>query len=174
MSKLYLRYFIQTIILLFLQLVVMNNIRLFGLFIPVVYLYPLVFLPYLSPRWLTIALAGLTGLVMDMLMNTPGINMAGATLVGFLRQPILFAFTEEQELDDFNSPISPSRYTMRFGKYLLYMLVLASIHITSVMLLEAFSSKLFLLVLPNIFGSILITMVVYVTFESLSKRNHSV
>ncbi|MBR8702646.1 rod shape-determining protein MreD [Porphyromonas levii] len=173
MNKFYFRFIGQSALLLFLQLVVMNNIRLFGLFIPIIYLYPLLFLPYQTPRWLCTVFAAIAGLLMDMMMNTTGINMAAATLVGFIRQPLLFSLTEEQELDDLTAPLRPSIYTLKLGKYVLYMLLLAFIHVASTMLLEAFSAKLFLRMLPHILGSTLITLIIYATFEALSKRNHS-
>lgn len=173
MNKYYIRFIVQIILLLFLQIVVMNNIRLFGYLIPIIYLYPLLFLPYQTPRWLTTIFAAVAGLIMDMMMNTPGINLASATLVGFIRQPLLFALTEEQELDDLSSPLRPSIYTMRLSKYVLYMLLLALVHVASVMLLEVFSTKLFMKMLPHILGSTVITLIIFVIFEALSKRNHS-
>lgn len=173
MNKHYFRYTIQTIMLLFLQVVVMNNIRLFGYLIPILYLYPLIFLPYKTPKWLTILLGALTGILMDMAMNTPGLNMASATLVGYLRNPLLFAFTDEQEIEDLSAPIRPSIYTMKRGSYLLYMLLMVAIHISSLLLMEAFSSTLFLQMTPHILGSTLITYVLYGIFETLSKRNHA-
>lgn len=98
--------------------------------------------------------------------------MASATLVGFIRQPLLFSLTEEQELEDLTAPLRPSTYTIKFGKYVLYLLIMAFVHIASAMLLEAFSAKLFLTMLPHILGSTLITLIIYAIFEALSKRNH--
>ena len=46
MNKHYFSYTLQSLLLLLLQVVVMNNIRLFGYLIPIIYLYPLIFLPY--------------------------------------------------------------------------------------------------------------------------------
>lgn len=172
MNKYYIRFVAQTILLLFIQLVAMNNIRLFGYFIPIIYLYPLLFLPYQTPRWLCTLFAAIAGLLMDMMMNTPGINMASATAVGYFRQPFLFGLTEEQELDDLSAPLRPSIYTMKLGKYILYMLLLAFIHILNIMLLEAFTTKLFLRMLPHILGSTVITLIIFGIFEALSKRNH--
>lgn len=173
MNKYYFRFLVQTTLLLFIQIVVMNNVRLFGLLIPIIYLYPLLFLPYQTPRWLCTVFAAVPGLLMDMMMNTPGINMASATVVGFIRQPLLFALTEEQELDNLIVPLRPSIYTMKLSKYVLYMLLLAFVHVASMMLLEAFTAKLFMRMLPHILGSTVISVIIYATFEALSKRNHS-
>lgn len=172
MNKYYFRYTIQSLILLLLQVVVMNNIRLFGYLIPIVYLYPLIFLPYQAPRWLTTLLGTLVGVLMDTAMNTPGLNMASATLVGYLRNPLLFALTEHQAIEDLSAPIRPSIYTMKRSKYLLFILLTTAIHITTLLLLEAFSSALFLQMVPHILGSILITCIIFAIFEAFSKRNH--
>ncbi len=171
MNKHYFSYTLQSLLLLLLQVVVMNNIRLFGYLIPIIYLYPLIFLPYQTPRWLTTLLGTLVGLLMDMAMNTPGLNMASATLVGYLRNPFLFAFTEEQAIEDLSAPIRPSIYTMKRGKYLLFILLMVLTHVGTLLLLEAFSSTLFLQMLPHILGSTLITCVVFAIFEAFSKRN---
>lgn len=173
MGKHYIRYILQTVVLLLLQVVAMNNIRLFGYLIPIVYLYPLLILPYQAPRWLTTLLGAVTGLLMDMIMNTPGLNMAAATLTGYLRNPILFGLTEDNELEDLSTPLRPSAYTVKFSKYLLYLFLMILIHIGSLLLLEAFSTQLFLMTLPHILGSTLITFVIIAIFEALAKRNHS-
>lgn len=171
MTKEYIRFVILSLILLFIQVVVMNNIRLFSYFIPIIYLYPLLFLPYQSSRWMTTILGAILGFVMDIMMNTPGLNMASATLVGFVRNPILIHLTDDDVLEDsLTEVMRPSFYTLRIWKYGFYTLMMTLIHISSLMLLEAFSIQLFSKVIPHILGSTIVTIIIFFLFEALAKR----
>ncbi len=174
MTKAYIRFALWSIVLIFLQIIVMNNIRIFGYLLPVLYLYPLFVLPYQTPRWLTTLLASLIGLCMDMAMNTPGLNMSACTLVGFVRQPILFQLTEEEILEGLSVPLSPSVYVVKVGRYILYFVLMVTTHVSALFLLEAFSVQLFRMTLPYILGSSIITLLLIFIIEALSKRNHSV
>ena len=87
-------------------------------------------------------------------------------------QSLSICLTEEQAIEDLSAPIRPSIYTMKRGKYLLFILLMVLTHVGTLLLLEAFSSTLFLQMVPHILGSTLITCVVFAIFEAFSKRNH--
>lgn len=171
MTKEYIKLGIYTLILLFLQVVVMNNIRLFGYFVPIIYLYPLLFLPYQTKHWLTTLLGAVMGIALDLFMNTPGLNMASATLMGFIRNPILYHLTDDDLLEDSTKTIlSPSLHTLRVWKYVFYILAMSLMHISSLMLLEAFSVSLFSRVIPHIVGSTIVSTILILLLEALSRR----
>lgn len=174
MIREYIRFVLWSLVLLFLQVSVMNHIRLFGYCVPIIYLYPLLVLPYQVPRWLLTLLGSLIGLALDMAMNTPGLNMASAALVGFVRTPILYRLTDPQELENLSTPLSPSIFVVQVSRYFLYFLIMLLIHIGSLFLLEAFSSRLFGQMLPYIIGSTFVTLLLLFIAEALSRRNRSV
>lgn len=148
----------------------MNNVRLFGYFLPIVYLYPLLILPYQTPRWLSVLFGGLIGFLLDMAMNSPGLNMGASTLIGFLRTPLLYNLSETEELEGISGPIRPSTYTIKPKNFFLYFAILVFIHIAVLMLVEAFSVNLFARIIPNILGSTVISLLIIFVLEALTPR----
>lgn len=154
------------VVLIFVQVLFLNNIRVFTYFIPLVYLYPILKLTARTAPWITILLGALIGFVVDMFMNTPGLNMAATTLVAYLRKPIirvLFSDELEKEEEDFFL----SFYTVKGYKYLIYIFLLTLLHITSLLLLEAFSLSLYRQTLPYILGSIVISVPFMMVLDAL-------
>lgn len=166
MRRIYTLFAIQTLILLFFQSVALNHIRLFGYFMPILYLYPLFKLPVRTPRWITILLSGIVGFVLDLIMNTPGLNFASATLVGLVRTPILLSLTNDELLEEEGLIIIPSFQTLSGGRYILYFLSMTFIQISTLMLLEAFSYNIYAHVILNIIGSTLISFIIFLLFET--------
>lgn len=152
------------------QAVVMNHIRLFNYFIPIIFLYPLLKLPIQAPRWSIIILSSLLGGAMDLLMNTPGLNMAVTTLIGLIRAPILLSFVDEDIMEEEGSIIIPSNHSLSIKKYQLYLVIMLTTQITALMLLEAFSTNIFLNLLPNILGSIFISYIIFLFLDLLLSK----
>src|SRR5580658_7192394 len=77
------------IILVGIQVLVLNNLELNGVFNP--YIYPLfiLLLPINTPKWLLLLLGFGTGLVIDMFSNTMGMHAAATTLLAYMRPYIL-------------------------------------------------------------------------------------
>ena len=78
------------VLLVLLQVEVFNYIQLFRYATPSVYLFALLLFSVDTPKeWLTLV-GALIGLSVDLLSGTPGLHMAALTLVGFLRNYLLF------------------------------------------------------------------------------------
>ena len=170
MNRHYISYFIGTLLLIFLQAVVLNHLRVFAYFMPVLYLYPLLKLPYETPKWVNVLLGALTGIVMDLLMNTPGLNMASGALTGYLRRPLLSAFLSEEALEESEGALVPESRVMKFFPYFFYLLTLTAIHVSTLFLLEGFSIGIFTLILPYILGSIVFTVLLCLLFDLFARR----
>lgn len=168
MNKYFLRMILVLVLLAFLQVVLFNHLLLFNYFLPIIYLYPLVKMPISSEPWGLTLIAALTGFFIDLMMNTPGLNMAAATLAIYMRPRLLRTFVDQDDLDKSDEPdglISPR--LMGAVSYFLYLLSTLFVHITSIFLLEFFSLKLFPHTLPYIGGSMGITMLLYFIFDAL-------
>lgn len=165
MRRAYIYFTIQALILLLVQATVMNHVRLFGYFTPILYLYPLFKLPIQTPRWVSVMLGGLLGFGLDILMNTIGLNLAVGALIGVIRTPLLHSTIDEEMLEEESSIIVPSFGTLSVGKYMLYLLVLTIVQISSLMLLEAFSVNIYAHVLPNIIGSSIVSYILFLIFD---------
>ncbi|KGN82438.1 hypothetical protein HQ35_02465 [Porphyromonas cangingivalis] len=167
MKRKYISVLIQLAILVFVQVIFLNNIRVFNYFIPFIYLYPIFKLSVHTPSWIIILLGAITGLILDAFMNTPGLNMASATLISYLRMPIIHLFFAD-EMDKEDEDFSPSFYSVKEYKYLLYILILCFLHIAVLLLLEAFSLSLYEQTIPYILCSTLISVPLMMILDALS------
>ena len=173
MNKHYFSFFIGMPILIFLQVVVLNHLWIFEYFMPILYLYPLLKMPLETERWVILLLAALTGALMDLFMNTPGLNMASAVLAGYFRRPLLLALISEEILEETDGLLLPGGGTMKFFPYLLYLVLTTLVHTAALFGLEAFSLGLFKLVIPYIFGGTAFSVITYLLFDLFSHKKES-
>lgn len=169
-NKYYISLIIQCIILIFTQVIVLNSIRLFGYFLPIIYLYPFLKMPIRMPQWSLMLLGFIMGLMIDALMNTPGINCAAITAALYFRVPILEMLVDEDDLEENETMFIPSFKSMKVLPYISYLFLCATIHIGLIMLLEAFSTQLFYRVVPYILGSTAISLLIFVIFDLLHRK----
>lgn len=168
MSKPVLRLLLVLVLLAVLQVVLFNHLLLFGYFLPIIYLYPLLKMPVTPEPWVLTLLGAVTGLCIDVMMNTPGLNMAASTLAMFVRPRLLATFLRREDLDKSDDPGGPLAAQLMGGmSYFLYMVSGLLVHISSIFLLEAFSLQLFPHTLPYIGGAMVITLLLCFVFDAL-------
>ena len=80
------------IILVVVQTLVLNHIRLFGCATPLLYVYFVLPTRRDTPRWQTLLLSFAIGLAVDVFSNTPGVGAASMTLLGLLQPYLLTLF----------------------------------------------------------------------------------
>lgn len=88
------------IALILLQTLLLNRISLFGIATPVLYGYFLLKLPIGRNPYYVITTAFLMGIIIDIFLNTPGVNAAAITIVAAFRKNILELFYEKEVYDD--------------------------------------------------------------------------
>ena len=128
------RNIIRFVLLMMVQIFVLNNIQLSGYINPYIYILFILSLPYRTPQWLTLILAFVTGLVVDIFMNTMGTHAFATVLMAFTRNGIINMITDFEK--DENP--TPSFYTFGVGVYIRYVVLLVFIHHTALFFLEAF------------------------------------
>jgi len=64
---------------------ILNNINLGGYTNPYFYIYFILLLPFATPEWLLLMVSFTLGLCIDLFTNTPGLNAAACTFMGFSR-----------------------------------------------------------------------------------------
>ncbi len=155
------------IVLLFLQVLVLNNIQFMGYINPYIYVLFIISLPVLTPRWLSLLLAFALGLSIDIFSNSPGVNTFATVLVAFLRNGIIKLFTA---LDEGNNP-TPSFYSFGISAYTKYLIVMVFIHQIALFFLEAFTfTHIFWFTILKVLLSATVTILIILGYESLIRK----
>ena len=121
--------------LVMVQVLMLNNICLFGLATPFVYIYFLLAIDKDVDRNALMLIAFLLGLSIDVFSNTPGVNAGASVLIAFMRPVLLRLFSPRDEYENFE----PGIYTLGPWAFVRYAFVTALLHHTVLFLLEAFS-----------------------------------
>ncbi|MBR1594278.1 MAG: rod shape-determining protein MreD [Alloprevotella sp.] len=162
------RRILWTLLLVFLQIVVFNHVHLWGYATPMPYVYALLILPAVTPRWLYVALGFLLGLTADMGANTVGIAAAAGTATG-LAVPFLLHLFAPKEYDE-DTTLLPSVHSMGWTSFMSYAAFAVILHVGLFHVIEDFAFYFPLQLLLNIVGSALFTMVFIVLFEVLQQK----
>lgn len=130
----YLRELLLFLLLILLQVLLLSRISLFGLATPVLYGYFLLKLPVGRNLFFVIISAFLMGLIIDIFLNTPGMNAAAITLVAMFRKSLMGLFFEKDEFEGFvpgmnNAPAPFVRFTI----FTIF------IHVTLLFFIESFT-----------------------------------
>lgn len=147
--------------LVLVQVLLLNNISLFGLATPFVYIYFILALDKDNDRIAMMVMAFALGLVVDIFSNTLGVNAGASVLIAFLRPSLLRLFSPRDEYENFE----PGIYTLGIWPFARYAFVSVLLHHTVLFLLEAFSFAHIEYLLLRIFCSALLTVVLIMAIE---------
>ena len=153
------------IVFVLLQVLVMNNIHLFGIVTPFIYLYVILKFPVDMSRTNVIILSFMTGLIIDIFSNTFGIHAAACSFAGFIRMPLLERFVDMREIQEGSVP---SYTTFGFVKFIRYTLILVFLHHITLFLIEAFSLFQPGLMIMRMLSSILFTSLLMFIIEAFN------
>ena len=143
--------------LVLVQALFLNNICLFGLSTPFIYVYFLLTLDKDVDHNALMVMAFFLGLTADIFSNTPGVNAGASVLIAFMRPVILELFSPRGEYENFE----PGIYTLGFWAFVRYAMVLILIHHAVLFLLEAFTlANIEYLLLRTLCSALLTTMFV--------------
>ncbi len=149
------------VVLILLQVLVFNQISVFGFATPFLYIYFLVKLPMGRNVFYVIIMGFLMGFIIDMFLNTPGINAAATTLVAVLRRPLLRLFFTREEFENF----VPSIY-VALGPFIRYTVLMVLIHQMVILGLEAFSLFNVNILLLRLLASVVLTLILLFSLDS--------
>ncbi|MEG1617278.1 MAG: rod shape-determining protein MreD [Bacteroidales bacterium] len=156
-------YTLLFLLLLLAQVLVFNNIHLWGFATPILYIWLILKLPAQTPRGLLISIGFFFGLIIDLFCNTPGMHALATSLLAFMRDSILFLFVQRDEMKNG----SPSFRTMGMGAFVRYIILAILLYCTALYLIEAFTLFSFPILLLKIVSSSLLTFVLMFGIESL-------
>lgn len=163
MSSIFISRLIRLFILLFFQVLVLNNIHLLGYITPLVIGYMVVCFHRNTSRTGILLWGFVIGLLFDIFSNTAGMASAACTLVAMFQPVLLEMFAPRDASEDF----TPTFNTLGFGNYFLYVLLLMFVLHGVFYLLDAFTLVDWQLTLVSIFGSSILTTLIIIFIELL-------
>ena len=120
----------------------------------ILYLYCIIKMPIGISRSGVLIFSFITGLIVDMFSNTPGMHAGACTLVGLLREPLIH-FLQGEDIAD---GLYPSYHSFGYAGFIRYVALFVFIHHVTLFLLEALTlfDPLFLLI--RVGASVLMTI----------------
>ena len=168
MTKTILNALLLLVLLVPAQAVIFNNLALFGVALPLVFIYVLISLPVtLATNWV-LTIGFLSGLAVDVFSDTPGLNAFSCTVRAFVRRPVLRLYVpQDEEL----GAVSLGLQSLGQENYLKYMISMVVLYCTLVFTIEAFELFNLRLWALRIVCSSLYTFVFVYAFASLASRS---
>ena len=159
-------HFLFLFIALLVAQVVCSKIVLFGVAMPVIYIYLILRLPVnYSINW-TLTIAFLFGLFVDMFNNTQGMNSLACTVMAMARRPIFNFFIVLREDEEGGDPV-PCVDTVGIANYLKYLSTLVFIFCTVLFLAQAFTLHNLPLTILRIIASSVLSLLLIFGIDSL-------
>ena len=136
MNKMIFTYIFSFVFLILLQVIVLNNISVFGYATPLLYIYFILKLPSLMSTNRVMTIAFFMGLIVDIFSNTPGMNALAATTIAFMRKSVMSVVLPRSE--DAVSVV-PSVSTFGLGHFIGYTFFMVMTFCVLVFIIEAFT-----------------------------------
>jgi len=148
------------------QVMVCNHVHLFGYATPMIYTLFFCYLPLNANRVGTLLWAFLLGLLIDTFTGTPGQASGSMVFTAMVQWPLLQAMVPKESVED----LVPSFRTLGRSKHFYYLLLLTLVQHTTFFILEAFSYFHINDLLLSLGSSIVLSMIIMVTLESMRDR----
>lgn len=148
------------------QVLVLNQIHLFGFITPLFYIYFVITFEYNYPRWAILLWSFAMGVVIDSFTNTPGVAAASLTIMGFIQPYVLSPFVTIDAPDGF----VPTIRSLGPSRYFYYSLIMVFAYHILFFSIEMFSFFNIIYWLECIGGSALLTLLLILFVENM-RRN---
>jgi hypothetical protein len=116
---------IRFIILTLIQVLILNNLQLPGVFNPYIYPLFLLLLPIKMPQWILLLVGFAAGLTIDLFSNTMGMHAAASVLLCYMRPQVLKLV---EPSGGYEQTDKPSLSYMGFRWFATYASILVVIH----------------------------------------------
>ncbi|MBR3493314.1 MAG: rod shape-determining protein MreD [Bacteroidales bacterium] len=162
---------IRFVVLVLLQVLVINHIRLGGYVHPYIYMIFIMLLPFSTPKWQLLVLGFALGLTVDLFTGTLGLHAGATTLMAFCRPSIIKLVSGNQKFENITEPNLGQLGGIWFFRYALCMVF---IHHLALFFLESFSFRLIgqvmLRILLSVPVSIFLIMMILFIFKTEKRR----
>lgn len=160
------KYIIQFIVVVLLQVLLFNNMDYFYLVSPYIYLVLILDLPLNIKTHNLMLVAFFLGLTVDFFSNTMGLHTSACTLIGFARQGYLKVLFSNLE---FKSQ-QPSVIQFGLSGYLKYAFGIVALHHITLFMMESLSFNNFGFLLLRIIVNIALSLLLIICYELCRKK----
>lgn len=158
---------VRFVFLIFLQVLLLNNINFLGYVNPYLYVLFIILYPFNGSRTLFLLLCFLLGIGIDIFEDSGGINAAACLVAGYFR-PAVLRFSFGVSYDYQTVRFSSTQFGSRFS----YVSIVVLIHHFVLFLLEIFNFAHFLLILKKtIFSAIFTILVVFLSLALFNRKS---
>lgn len=154
------------ILVMVLQVLLFNQLQLWGACHPYIYILCLLMMPITLPHSVDMIIGAAVGLVMDVFCNSLGVHTAACILLMYVRPYLIGALVNDK--DRLNEQISLRAIGME--ALLKYVVILVVLHHLTVFLLAAWSWAHISFVLLETFVSSVITILLILGYNTLRYR----
>lgn len=144
------------------QALVFNRIQLFNCATPLLCVYFVIMFPRNYPQWAILLWSFALGLTIDMFSNTPGVACASLTLTGALQPYLLMPFLPREPEENHRA----SAAELGWWKFFFFAFLLSLLFCITFFTLETFTFFNWRHWLASIGGSVILTMLLIMTFEN--------
>lgn len=149
-------------ILILLQVLLLNRITVFGVAIPLLYIYFLIKLPLNRNQHYVIIAGFLLGFIIDIFLNTPGINATATCIVAAFRKNLLNIFYSKEEFQE----QVPGLYTGA-SKFINFTIVTVFLHQTLLFFIDSFTLFNLLSTVIRLGSSLVLTLLLIFALDGL-------
>ncbi len=167
MGKTVISYILLFVVLVAAQAVVFNHICLFGVAVPLVFIFFILRLPLSTGPNALLTLGFILGLTVDIFSDTPGMNALDCTILAALRNPLLHLYSPRE--DDITNPV-PSMKSLGTSVYLKYAITATTLYCALYFILESFTFFELRQLAMRIAASTLLTFIIIICLDSLTSR----
>lgn len=113
---------IRFFILILVQIFIFNNIHLSGFIVPYVYILFILLLPFETPGWILLVTAFITGLFIDIFMDTLGMHTIACVSMAFIRPFVLNIIAPREGYETGTKPRAAYFGALWFIKYAAFLI----------------------------------------------------
>jgi rod shape-determining protein MreD len=168
MIKLFPRYILSFIVLVFLQVFLLNNIQFSGYINPYIYVLFILVLPFETPKWFLLFIAFILGLTVDLFSSTPGMHSSATVFMAFLRPYVLKVISPR---DGYESETLPQLKHYGSAWFIRYSAILIFAHHLFLFYIEVFRLSEFFATLARVILSSLFTIILVLISQYFYRRD---
>ncbi|MBE6317986.1 MAG: rod shape-determining protein MreD [Bacteroidales bacterium] len=167
MSKNGINLIILFLILIITQVIICNNICLFNVAVPIIFIYLIIRLPMTLNINYVLTISFIMGLIIDIFSNTQGMHALSCTIIAFVRKPLLKLYIpREEDITDGDVSIK----SIGFASYFKYLLSIILIYCTCVFVVESFSLFNIYRLITQIISSSVISLIIILGIDRISNK----